>query len=245
MRTVAIIQARTGSTRLPRKVLRDLEGQSMLQRTLERARRVDGVDEVVIATTKAPSDLAIVEEAERLGVKWFRGSEQDVLSRYLGTAEAFEADVVVRITSDCPLLDPEVSGTVVARLKESLASTNSADYCSNGLPHRTFPRGLDTEAMTIGALERAGQRARTAREREHVSIYLYEHPNEFRLLGVESPVDESRHRWTVDTEEDLRFVREIYRRFGERPFGWKDVLSLLEREPELVSINAHVEQKKA
>lgn len=247
MRTVAIIQARLGSTRLPGKVLMDLEGQTVLARGVRRAQAIRGVDEVVVATTTAAKDDPVVDEARRLEVGVFRGSEEDVLSRYLGAAAEFRADVVVRITSDCPLLDPKQSARVVGRLHESLAGPSPADYCSNALS-RTFPRGLDTEAFTRAALEIAGQRAQPGREREHVTLYLYEHPADFRLLSVVGDVDHSRHRWTVDTDDDLQLVREVYARLSprgaDRTFGLEEVLELIGREPWIAQINAHVEQKK-
>jgi spore coat polysaccharide biosynthesis protein SpsF len=245
VKTVAIIQARMGSTRLPGKVLMDLAGETVLARGLRRALRIPGVDQVVVATTERAQDDAIIAEAERTGCGVFRGSEEDVLSRYLGAAERFGADLVVRITSDCPLLDPQVSGKVVALLKKTIRAGERADYCSNTLA-RTYPRGLDTEAFTRSALERTAAQAGPGREREHVTLRIYEHPQDFRLLSVKHEVDHSRHRWTVDTEDDLRVVREIYARLGGlREFGMEEVLALLAREPWIAEINAHIEQKKA
>lgn len=244
-KTVAIVQARMGSSRLPGKVLMDVEGRTVLAHCLGRVQRIPGVDQVVVATTRSPRDDAVMAAAERLGCGVFRGNEDDVLSRYLGAAERFEADIVVRITSDCPLIDPQVSGRVVSGLLQSLDSDQPADYCANALT-RTYPRGLDTEALTLAALERAGRNAKPGREREHVTLHIYEHPQDFRILSVKGEVDHSRHRWTVDTDDDLRLVREIFARLGgDRLFGLEEVLSLLEREPALAAINAHVEQKKA
>jgi spore coat polysaccharide biosynthesis protein SpsF len=242
---VAIVQARMGSTRLPGKVLEDLFGRSVLGRTIERASAAPGIDEVVVATTESPKDDAVLRECERLSTRAFRGSEEDVLSRYLGAARAFDADLIVRVTSDCPLLDPELTGAVVARLRSSLATATPADYASNGVPP-SYPRGLDTEAFTRGALERAAARATAPREREHVTLYIYEHPTDFRLLSVENDRDLSGHRWTVDTPEDLALVREIYRRLAPRTlFSWRDALAIVEADPALSRINAHVQQKKA
>jgi spore coat polysaccharide biosynthesis protein SpsF len=238
LKIVAIIQARMGSTRLPGKVLRDIQGQSMLARVVNRVRRARSIDETLVATTEGSADDAIVQECRRCSVPVFRGNEGDVLDRYFRAAQWTNADVVVRITSDCPLIDPEViDKTVRAFLAES------PDYASNGIV-RTYPRGLDTEVMTVKALEHAWRNAHQPYEREHVTAYIYEHPQDFRLLSVTAQADHSQYRWTVDTGEDLEFVRTVYARLAERPeFLWREVLALLEREPELVELNRSVAQK--
>jgi spore coat polysaccharide biosynthesis protein SpsF len=247
VRTVAIVQARMGSTRLPGKVLEVVEGQTVLGHTVRRAQRIEGVDRVVVATTIAPDDDAVVAECDRLGVRWGRGSEDDVLARYVEAARASEAELVVRITSDCPLLDPRVSADVVRAMTDPLARGEAVDYASNTISRR-YPRGLDTEAFTIEALERAHRTARTPREREHVTLTMYEHPADFRLVSVAPDRDASAHRWTVDTAEDLELVREVMARLVPAHgafFGLEEVLALLEREPWIAAINRHVEQKKA
>jgi spore coat polysaccharide biosynthesis protein SpsF len=242
---VAIIQARMGSSRLPGKVLATVEGDSVLGHTVARARAIAGVDEVVVATTVGRPDDAVVAEAARLGVVCTRGSEDDVLLRYVEAASERDADVIVRITSDCPLLDPQVSARVVAALDARLASGEPVDYVSNTIERR-YPRGLDTEAFTWTALSRAHGMAHAAREREHVTLYMYEHRAEFALASVAGEVDHSAHRWTVDTESDLRLVREVYARLGARGlFGMDEVLALIAREPWIAAINADVEQKRA
>jgi spore coat polysaccharide biosynthesis protein SpsF len=233
-----------GSSRLPGKVLARVEGNTVLGHTVERARAIAGVDDVVVATTPAASDDAVVAEAARLGVGCTRGSEHDVLSRYVEAAAAHRADVIVRITSDCPLLDPVVSARVVAALHDRLRAGAAADYASNTIERRD-PRGLDTEAFTAAALGRADAQARAPREREHVTLYLYEHPAEFTLISVPGAVDHAAQRWTVDTESDLRLVREVYARLAtRRMFGIDDVLALIAREPWIAAINADVEQKR-
>lgn len=238
MKVAAIVQARMESTRLPGKVLLDLAGTSMLGRVLERLRRVDVIDEVIVATTTAPSDEVIVEECRRHATEFFRGSESDVLDRYYQAAESIAADVVVRITSDCPLIDPEVTSLTVKKFLEV-----RPDYASNCLV-RTFPRGLDTEVMTVGALKRAWDEADQTYQRAHVTPYLYEHPEEFKLLSVTGENDYSYYRWTVDTAEDLELVRGIYKRLASRPdFRWSDVLTLFRDEPFLVELNREVVQK--
>ncbi len=238
MRTVAIIQAHMGSTRLPGKVLADIHGRTMIARVVERTRRSRRVEDVVLAATTHPQDAPLLEEATRLGVSVFRGSEQDVLDRYVRCAQESNADPVVRITSDCPLLDPELVDRVVDAFRSS-----PCDYASN-LLDRTYPQGLDVEVVSGQALERAWREAREPWERVHVTPYINRHPDRFRLVGVRAEADFSRFRWTVDTSEDLAFVREVYARMAPRTdFGWKEVLALLGREPELLEINRHVRQK--
>jgi spore coat polysaccharide biosynthesis protein SpsF (cytidylyltransferase family) len=238
MRRVAVIQARMGSTRLPGKVLADIGGRTMLGRVVARARRASTLDEVVVATSTLPEDEAVAREGARLGTSVFRGSEQDVLDRYHGAAREFRADVVVRITSDCPLIEPEVIDRVGTEFARA-----AVDYASNVTP-QTYPRGLDVEVMTADALSRAWREAREPHQRVHVTPYIYQHPELFRLLPLVAERDYSGHRWTVDTPEDLAFVRAVYERLGDSDLvSWRDVLALLEREPELAGLNRHVRQK--
>lgn len=238
MKVVAIIQARMGSSRLPGKVLRDLQGQSMLARVVNRVRRARSVDEVLVATTEGSADDRIVQECRHCSVPVFRGNEDDVLDRYFRAAQWTNADVIVRITSDCPLIDPEVTDKTVRAFLEQ-----RPDYASNVMV-RTYPRGLDTEVMTAQALECAWREADQPYQRAHVTPYIYEHPGEFKLLQVSGAVDYSSQRWTVDTSEDLEFVRAVYGRLGDDDeFLWEDVLALLEREPQLLELNRFVQQK--
>ncbi len=237
-KVVAIIQARMGSTRLPGKVLLDLHGRTMLQRVVDRTRAAKLVDEVVVATTPHESDEPIIEECRRLDVPCFLGSEEDVLDRYNRTAEAHAADVVVRITSDCPLIDPSETDRVVRAFLDS-----RPDYASNFL-RRTYPRGLDSEAMSTATLAHAWLEARRPYERIHVTPYIYGHPETFQLLSVTGRADYSNYRWTVDTAEDLEFVRQVYRLLGARETaGWREVLSLLRANPRLAEINRNVRHK--
>jgi spore coat polysaccharide biosynthesis protein SpsF len=239
-RTVAIIQARMGSTRLPGKVLKDVVGQTVLARVVQRTQKCRLVDQVVVATSSASSDNAIVDACDRLCVPCFCGSELDVLDRFLQAAETYSASTCVRITADCPLIDPEVSDHIVSRF---VRSAPPVDYASNKIP-QSYPRGLDTEVFTVDALRRAHRLATHDYERSHVTIYMYEHPARFRLLSIVSDVDRADWRWTVDTPEDLEFVRAIYERLGPSgDFGWRDVIGLLEREPSLREMNSHVVQK--
>src|SRR5690606_26644314 len=176
MSVVAIIQARAGSRRLPGKVLADLCGAPLLQRVVERAGRVPGVDRVAVATTDAPADAAVEELCSRLGIPCFRGSESDVLDRYYQAAGQWTADRILRITADCPLLDPEVAGLVV-----SAAMDNDCDYAANINPP-TFPDGLDAEVMTRKALDQAWRDARLPSEREHVTLHIRNHPDRYRTV---------------------------------------------------------------
>jgi spore coat polysaccharide biosynthesis protein SpsF len=237
-RTVAIIQARIGSTRLPGKVLLPLLGRPILSRVVERTARARLIDEVVVATTLDPGDEAIVNLAAAEGWAVERGSENDLLDRYVQAARAHEADVVVRITSDCPLIDPTLIDQTIEAFVE-----NSGDYASNTLAPRTYPRGLDVEVVGREALERAWHEDADPDWREHVTPYLYHHPEEFRLTRVSSPDDQSAHRWCVDPPEDYELVRRIYDELGRDDFTWRQALEIVESHPSWVSINRDVVQK--
>jgi len=238
MRIVAIIQARMGSTRLPGKVMKDLEGETVLARVVSRVRRAREVGEVVIATTHQTEDDVIVDECRRLAVRVFRGEAHDVLDRYYHAARQERAEAIVRITSDCPLIEPAITDATVTAFLE-----RRPDYASNVL-RRTYPRGLDTEIMTWEALDRSWRQAKQPYQREHVTPYIYENPDQFTLYSVEGKTDYSGHRWTVDEPEDLAFLRAVYERMADDEcFSWQDVLALLEREPGLVDLNRHVSQK--
>jgi spore coat polysaccharide biosynthesis protein SpsF len=239
MKIVAIIQARMGSTRLPGKVLMDLAGQTVLERVVRRVQRAALIGKVEIATTISPSDDKIADLAKQIGVLAFRGSEEDVLDRYWQASQKCDAEVVVRITSDCPVIDPELIDETIRTFLDQ-----QADYASNSITP-TYPRGLDTEVFTVAALERAWKNAVNHYEREHVTPYFYEHPELFRLASLNNKIDYSRHRWTLDTPEDLKLMRAIYDHFANHDhFSWKEILELVEREPALSALNAHVRQKQ-
>jgi len=240
MKIVAIVQSHMGSTRLPGKVLLDLAGEPMLVRDMNRLSRAQTLDKVVVATTVNLADDAIVGLCAKHGWPCFRGSEEDVLDRYYRAAAEYEADAVVRITSDCPLIEPEVVDRVV---REFLERQPEVDYACNTLPRRTFPRGLDTEVSRFDVLERAWHEDHDPSWREHVTPYIRRNPELFRIHGIMSEVDYSHMRWTVDTPEDLVFVRHIYEYFGHDRFSWQDVLALLKEHPEWLKINQHVLQK--
>lgn len=255
-RIIAIIQARMSSTRLPGKVLHEIAGEPMLARVIERAKRAKLVDEVVLATTTDPSDNPVAEFCAERGYNITRGSLNDVLDRYYQAAKEYKAEIVVRITADCPVLDPDVVDETILAQREG-----SFDFVANRLPPpmgRTFPIGLDTEVCTFAALEKTWQEAKEKHQREHVMPFLYEgislqpatlnlatgiSPRGFKIALVNHQPDHGSLRWTVDTPEDLAFIREIFARFENDDFSWKDILALLEKEPELARINADVHHK--
>ncbi len=257
-RTVAIIQARTGSSRLPDKVLLDLMGQPVLVRVVERTRRARLLEETVVATSLEAADQAIANLCHERGYPCFRGSLHDVLDRYYQAARHFQAEVIARITADCPVIDPDVIDETLEKFWQS-----QVDFAANRLPppwHRTYPIGLDVEVCTFATLERAWREANQPFQREHVMPYLYEgspeesvistkdllfeSPRGFRVLLVNHDPDYGALRWAIDTPQDLVAMRLVYAHFGgQDDFSWKDVLRLYQQQPELAQINADVKHK--
>lgn len=217
----------------------DLAGEPMLLRHLQRACRAKSVHQIVVATTTSAADESIVELCTRHGVPYFRGSEDDVLDRYYQTAVAYGAETIVRLTADCPLIEPAVIDQVVHAF---LDHWPHVDYVCNLLPRRTFPRGLDTEVMSMAALECAWREDHNLAWREHVTPYIRHNPNRFHSVGIMNHVDYSHMRWTVDTPEDLEFARRIYTYFRSDTFSWRDVITLLEQYPAWLEINRHITQ---
>lgn len=242
MTTAIIVQTRMTSNRLPGKVLKPVLEKPLLEYQIERLRRVKLADKIVIATTTNATDDPIVELCNAIGVTHFRGSEQDVLSRYYGAAQAIQADVVVRVTSDCPLIDPQIIDQVIQLY---LDGDGNVDYASNSL-QRSFPRGMDTEVFSFVALEQAHREATEPPQREHVTPFLYQHPERYRIVQLTSPQDLSRHRWTVDTPEDFKLIccmlEALYPQVPD--FTLQDCLNLIDCHPDWPTINAHVEQKQ-
>ena len=230
-RAVVVIQARIGSTRLPGKSLADIAGRPMLAHVAERAAEIPGIAGVVIATTVSPADEALVAFARQAGLNCIRGSEADVLDRFCLAARETRAEAIVRVTADCPLLDPEVSGRVLAAY---LGRRPAVDYASNVHPP-TYPDGLDTEVISVEALETAARETQLPSDREHVTAYIWRRPERFRLVNVAHSDDLSAGRWTVDTEADLAFVRAVYEALGRTASraGLAEVLRLLAERPEL------------
>jgi spore coat polysaccharide biosynthesis protein SpsF len=239
-RTVVVVQARTGSTRLPGKVLLPLLGEPVLSHVMRRVARALTVDEVVVATTRLPADDPIAALAAQEEWPVVRGSEMDLLERYLQAATSHAADLVVRVTSDCPLIDPGLIDDVVGALMRE-----GGDYASNTLEPRTYPRGLDVEVVTTDALQRAGREDRDPASREHATPWVRTHPERFGLVRVAGSVDHSAHRWTLDTPEDYELLRRIYEAIGHDRFGWGDALAVVEANPAWSALNRHVPQKPA
>ncbi len=241
-KTVVIIQARMGSTRLPGKSLTDIHGVPMLGWVIDRSQRAEMVDEVLVATTTSDADDAICDYCTGRNAPIFRGSESDVLDRYCQAARRESASHIVRITGDCPLIDPALIDLAVRELLQG-----EYDFVANRLPPpwtRTYPMGLDVEVCTAAALEMAWQKAEEPFEREHVMPYLYTEPGRFRIHILECEQGFGHLRFSVDTAEDLALVRKIFERFeGRDDFGWREIASLLQREPHLQQLNAGVKQK--
>lgn len=240
-RIVAISQARMGSTRLPAKVMKEVCGLPLLEHHLLRVGQSRLVSEVLVATTALAADDVIEEWCTRHGIRCFRGDEQDVLSRYAGAARLADADVVVRVTSDCPMIDPAVIDAIIARF---LSGKGKWDYVSN-TRIRSFPRGLDAEVLSREALEAANAESCDAEEREHVTPFIYWRPERFSIDQLVNTQDLSRYRWTVDTSEDYQLVQLLIDAlFPSNPsYRMRDVLKLLDQNPDWLTINAHIEQK--
>ena len=231
--TAVVVQARVGSTRLPGKVLRDLGGRPVLARVLARCKRIPGVDTVVCAVPDEPDSVALEDIARVEGCASVRGSERDVLDRHLTAARAASADIVMRVTSDCPLIDPEICGNVLA-----LRAAQRADYACNNMP-RTYPHGLDCEAFTMRALERAAAEAVNPDDREHVTPWLRRSPGVTRTNLSSGQPALVHHRWTLDYPEDLAFFEAVFAALPDaESASLEDVLVLLDRRPDLAAINA-------
>ena len=232
---LAILQARMSSTRLPGKVLRPILGRPMLGWQIDRIRRSKTIDRLVVATSQEASDDLIQEFCDANEVPCYRGALHDVLARFHGAVEAFgPAEHVIRLTADCPLIDWTIIDAAVA-----LHKREGADLTGNGI-HRTYPDGLDVEVMTFSALDRAHREATDPRHREHVTQYIYHHPEKFRLAHLTQTPDLGALRWTVDTPADLEMVERVFAGLADlnNSFLQRDVLHFLEKHPEIVAINA-------
>lgn len=238
---VSTIEARFASSRLPGKTLLKICGKPTLELIIERLKRSKFIDEIVIATTVNPDCNAIEELAKKLGVSCFRGSEEDVLDRVLKAAKAYKADIIVEITGDEPLIDPAVVDQVIDYYLK-----NDFDYVSNVL-NRRYPRGLDTQVFAVSVLDEVSRLTNDPADRENVSLYIYEHPEKYKLGSVAAP-DELNHpdwRWTLDMEEDFEFLNTIYENLYKvkQDFDSYDVLNFLKKNPHVLKINERIRQK--
>jgi len=236
--TIAVIQARMGSSRLPGKVLLPLIGRPILAHVVKRTARAQRLDGFVVATTADTADDPIADLAAREGWPLVRGSVDDLLDRYVMAARAEGANVVVRVTADCPLIDPGIIDDTIEAF-----GAGDCDYAATGLEPRTFPRGLDVEVIARAALEQAWREDADPAWREHATPYIYRHPDRFRICPVVSEDDRSAHRWTVDAAEDYELVRRIYDAFGRDDFTWREALAVVEAHPDWSELNRNVVQK--
>ena len=231
-----IIQARMGSTRLPGKVLMEvIEGKSVLYYVIDQLKYCKSFEKLIVATSTLPEDDKIVQFCMDNDVNYFRGDSKNVLDRHYRCAEKFSLDVIIRMPSDKPLLDPEVVDKVV-----KIFDNNSYDYVTNFLPS-TFPGGTEVEVLSFASLKKSWERAILPSEKEHVTNYIYNHRNDFRIFNVINSENLSNFRWAVDRIEDLRLVREIVSRIRKNPILIKDILELFKNEPNLVEINKYVD----
>lgn len=240
MNIVCIVQARTGSTRLPGKVLKKICGKTVLEHVIDRLKRVKNINKIVIATTIKKQDDTIVEIAKKSLVGYFRGSEEDVLSRYYYAARENEAGIVIRITSDCPLIDSDVTEKTI-----NFYLSNNYDYVSNTYV-RTFPRGLDTEVFSFSLLEKAFKETTKRIYREHVTSYFWNNPQNFLIGCYKSQINYSKYRLTLDTEQDFKLIKIIYEKlyYKNNNFGLKETVNLLEENRELFKLNSKIKQKE-
>jgi spore coat polysaccharide biosynthesis protein SpsF len=236
----AIIQARTGSLRLPGKVLLDLEGMPVLGRIIERVKLSRLCDEIVVATTNSRADLEIVKLCADIGAGVFCGSEDDVLDRYYQAARSLKTDHIVRITGDCPLIDPAVVDEAI-----ELHLNKSADYTSNTLKE-TYPDGEDVEVFTFNALENGWKNAKLLSEREHVTPFLKKNPHLFNQASLELKADLSAKRWTLDNPEDYEFIKAVYSNLyhKNKRFGMKEIIGFLEQNPGIEKINQGIKRNE-
>jgi spore coat polysaccharide biosynthesis protein SpsF (cytidylyltransferase family) len=234
-----MIQARTGSRRFPRKVLSKIENKPMIWHVINRVKQVKGVDQIILVTTKRPQDNVLTRIAKNTGILYFRGYTYDVLSRYYKCALGCVADPIIRITSDCPLIDPTLVEKMLKFYKE-----NNYDYVTNTL-RPTFPDGLDVEILSFRTLEKIAHKARLPSDREHVTSYIRNHPNEFRIFNYENKNNLSDLRWTVDEKMDLKLVRAIYAKMRPRlVFPMEDVMRIISKNPEILQINSGINRNE-
>jgi len=241
MRKLIIVQARMTSTRLPGKVMKIVCGKPLLEHCINRLKRVKSADQIVIATTINDIDNQIVNLCKKLDTLYYRGSEEDVLGRYYEAAVEYGGDVVIRITSDCPVIDPDVVGYLIDFYMKYF---KKYDYVTNTLK-RTYPRGMDVEIVSFKALKEANFNAYDPFDREHVTTFIRNRLTQYRLHNIKYSSDLSHYRLTVDTSEDMELIRRIFESlYVENPeFTMKDILSKMAANPDWIKINSHVKQR--
>ncbi len=237
----AVIQARMGSTRLPGKILKDILGEPMLLRLVNRVKSSKLLDDIIIATTTLGEDDAVEHLCSQNNIKLFRGDELDVLKRYYFAAKQFNSEIIVRLTGDNPLVDPKIIDIAVSTFLQT-QEIETIDYLST----KNYPYGINVEVFSFSAVEKAYNQSSELHEREHVTPYLYNHPEKFQIKYLINNIDLSFHRWTVDTQEDYVLIKEIYNSlyYKKEIFLLDDILKLFEEKPELLSINKSIKQKK-
>ena len=239
---IAIIQARTGSNRLPGKIMMEIEGKTMLEYMIERVSKSKKLDKIIIATTNKKNDDVIVSLAKKLNIDYFRGSEDDVLDRYYNASKKFNADIVVRLCSDSPLLD----GKIVDNILEEYLS-GDYDYVGNLSPSpRTFPDGLGVEVFSSELLNDAQLNAKKPSEREHVTFYMWMQPKKYKIHRVDYKNDSSKYRFNLDYAEDYKFLKKIFENFykNNRNFDIESVITWLEKNPEIFKINSMIQSNQ-
>lgn len=243
MKIVCIVQARMGSERLPGKVMKDLLGKPMIEYTLRRLNQSRYIDELVLATSDKKEDNPLAEYVSKIGFKTFRGDEANVLKRYICANEIYKGDIVIRVTGDCPLIDSTILDNTVTYFM-----SNKYDYVRLDVPN-SFIRGFDVEVFSAEALKRVYEIVKNEPEgspyKEHVTFYMYKHPQEFKIGIVEgSELYKKDYRLCVDTKEDFEIVETVYKHFGDMYISAKEIVSYLDENPQTANINAEINQKK-
>ena len=239
---LCLVQARMGSSRLPGKVMTTINGKPMIGIMMESLRRSKIINKSLVATSRNTKDNVLVNYLKKNKISYYRGSEDDVLGRFYHAAKKGKADLVIRITADCPLIDPEIVDKVIER-----TITHDLDYCSN-VEIRTFPRGYDVEVLTFDVLSKIHKKTKDSDDREHVTLYINRHPNLFKIENVQAPKNMQHPEWRVcvDTKEDLRLIKEIFRYYKKKKaIKYNDIVKLFLKHPKLAKINEKVKQKMA
>lgn len=239
MKVNAIIQARYGSTRLPGKIFMEIDGKPLLWHVVNRLTYADLIDEIIIATTTNPKDNAVEEWCKENNINCFRGSEDDVLSRFYNASVEFPSEVIVRVTADDPFKEPSVIDSVIKKLIDE-----QLDLSTNVFPP-SYPEGLDCEVFTFNVLQTMEKTTNDPYDREHVTPYIYNNPDKFKIGNITSVHQLSSYRWTIDNQEDYDMVNEIYRKRKDKSKGillMQEIFEILEENPEIASINSKVKR---